>query len=99
MIGLEWNEAKRLENLAKHGIDFRDAGELFADPDHVVIPDHRRAYGEERFIVLGKTLGGRVCVLVMTPRAERVRVISLRPANARERRYYEQGKDHQGGGA
>ena len=76
-----------------------ESGELFTDPDHVAIPDNRRAYGEERFVVLGKNLGGRVCVLVITPRGERVRVISLSPANARERRFYEQGKDDKGRGA
>lgn len=34
----EWDENKRQENLAKHGLDFADACQLFENP-MVVWPD------------------------------------------------------------
>ena len=30
--GFEWDENKRLANIAKHGIDFRDAMDVFFEP-------------------------------------------------------------------
>lgn len=41
----EWDEAKNLVNIEKHGIDFNDAHELF-EGDKLVIPDTRQDYGE-----------------------------------------------------
>jgi uncharacterized protein len=32
--GFDWNERKREINLAKHGIDFEDATEIFYGPNH-----------------------------------------------------------------
>jgi uncharacterized protein len=49
---LEWDEAKRLSNLGKHGIDFRDVEEVF-DGDIVTVEDTRYEYGEQRFVTFG----------------------------------------------
>ena len=51
--------------------------------------DLRRDYGERRFQVLG-FIGERLHVVVFTPRNDMVHVISLRKANTREIRHYEQ---------
>ena len=87
----EWDEAKRAANLDAHGVDFRDA--LRFDWDSAQLTnDTRREYGEARIIAVGR-IGPRVHVLVFTPRAERIRIISLRKANDRETRRYEENKD------
>ena len=44
----EWDETKRAANLAKHGIDFVDALEMFAAP-MLVRSDERKDYGEPRW--------------------------------------------------
>jgi len=85
---LEWDEAKRAANLAKHGIDFSLA-EQFDIENAKIGPDERRSYGEPRYIALG-LIGTRVPVLIFTWRGEVVRVISLRKANQREIATYEQ---------
>ena len=41
----EWDEAKRLSNLRKHGVDFIDIPAVF-DGDIVTVEDNRYAYGE-----------------------------------------------------
>jgi len=44
---------------------------------------------EERWITLGRNALGRIIVVVYTWRGENVRLISARPATAREKRQYE----------
>lgn len=48
----EWNERKRQSNLAKHGLDFRDANKVFEAP-MLVAQDEREDYGEDRWIGVG----------------------------------------------
>ena len=81
-----WDERKRAANLAKHAVDFAIV-ERFAFDTAVVIIDKRKDYGEVRYRALGM-IDGRLHALVFTARAERIRVISLRRANERERRNY-----------
>lgn len=88
LVSYEWDDAKRVENLAKHGIDFTAASE-FAWATAYVRPDLRRDYGEPRFQAIG-LLRQRIVVLVFTPRNGAYRLISFRPANSRERKAYEQ---------
>lgn len=84
----EWDDAKRVSALEKHGVDFVDAPLLWGNP-MVVVPDNRRDYGEPRFVGLG-TVYGRVMVVVYTQRGSGVvRIISFRKANSREVKSYE----------
>ncbi len=85
---VEWDEEKCRANLRKHGLSFEDAWQVFAG-DTVTIPDRRYAYGEDRFITLG-TLEGRVVVVVHVARGENNRIISMRKANARETKIYQE---------
>jgi uncharacterized DUF497 family protein len=85
----EWDEAKRLVNLEKHGIDFIDAPELFTG-GMVIALDRRIDYGEARFIGFG-VLKQRVMAVVFSRRKPNlIRIISLRKANRREQKQYEQ---------
>lgn len=84
----EFDEAKNARNIRVRGIAF----ERFADLDFdtaITIDDTRLDYGERRMRVLG-FIGGRLHVAVVTPRGERIRVISLRRANKREEKAYAQ---------
>lgn len=84
----EWDEAKRLTNLVKHGFDFRDARRVYEHPMRVTVRSDYR--GEVRYVDLA-AVGGQVLALTYTLRGGRVRVISLRPAKRKERRIYEEG--------
>lgn len=85
----EWDEAKRLANLQKHGIDFIDVSAVF-DGDTVTVEDNRYSYGEQRFVTFG-LLQGRVVAVVHTERDELTRIISARKAtNYEQRTYFEQ---------
>ena len=83
---LEFDEAKSARNLKERGIGF----ERFADIDvetAVSGEDVRKEYGERRLRVLG-FIDGLLHAAVVTPRGEKIRVISLRRANRREERMY-----------
>ena len=84
----EWDEAKREANLVKHGVDFVDAGEVFADPLRVERVDQRREYAEERRQVVGM-VRGQALFVVYTFRGEVRRLISAPRASSDERRAYD----------
>ena len=90
----EWDEVKCQANSDKHGVDFESV-EKFEWSDAVNWLDERQDYGEPRNTSIGK-IDGRLHVCVWTPRDDVIRVISLRRANAREGRLYEQERQDEG---
>ena len=86
IMKLEWDEAKREANIKSHGFDFTEAEKVF-DNSYVEEKDVRKEYNEERFILFG-LLAGLIVNLVYTRRGEKIRIISLRRANKREREKY-----------
>jgi len=81
-----WDEEKRTLNLAKHGIDFRDAAVVFDGP-LVTVEDAREDYGESRYVALG-LLAGIVVSLTYTERGDRIRIISMRKALKHETHFF-----------
>ncbi len=82
----EWDEDKRLLNLAKHEIDFVDAEEVFENETYTVI-DERFNYSETRLVTFG-LLDGEVVAVVHTESANITRVISIRRATRNEEIIY-----------
>jgi uncharacterized protein len=82
----EWDSAKNIANLAKHGVDFDDAIRIFDGPVLEQI-DTRREYGEERIAAVGMTNEVELFV-VYTWRGPNRRIISARKANRHEREAY-----------
>jgi uncharacterized DUF497 family protein len=81
--------AKAAANLAKHKVSFTEA-EYFDWTTALVVEDDRFDYGERRYVSIG-LIRGRVHVMVFIRRGATVRLISLRKANRREVKRYEQG--------
>ncbi|KGM30429.1 hypothetical protein P409_33090 [Inquilinus limosus MP06] len=86
----EWDPDKAETNLAKHGVAFEAAGD-FDFTTSIIRLDNRIDYGEPRWVAVG-FIGRRLHVLVFSGRKAGLRIISLRRANSRERRNYEQAK-------
>jgi uncharacterized DUF497 family protein len=82
----EWDEAKRVANLAKHGVDF-SAVARFDWKVAVLYADRRHAYEEVRLVAYGP-IDGRLYALVYVRRIASRRIISLRRANRREQARY-----------
>jgi uncharacterized protein len=84
----EWDDDKARRNPVHHnGVTFEDAKRVFDDPFAVGREDRREDYGEDRFIQIGAS-GNRLLTVVYTMRGERLRVISARPTEPFERRWY-----------
>ncbi len=83
---IEFDQNKRIKTLVERGLDFADAGKVFAGIT-ATAPDTRKNYGEHRFITMG-LLDGRMVVLVWTKRGEKRRIISMRKANEREQKRF-----------
>jgi uncharacterized DUF497 family protein len=85
-VRFEWDARKRLSNLRKHGIDFRDAPRVFCGVT-LTVADDRVDYGEARFITFG-LLGTTVIAIAHTEQPERIRIISMRKATPYEEAAY-----------
>lgn len=84
---LEWDERKRLANIAKHRLDFEDALSVF---EEAFLKLSARPSGDEiRCRAIGYVRENLVAV-IYTVRGEAFRVISMRKARADERRLYDQ---------
>ncbi len=86
-MGFEWDAGKEQINVAKHGIDFIQASQVFKLPVLERV-DTRKNYGEKRIIVLGEYDGVVLCV-VYTRRHENRRIISAWKASKNDRQEYE----------
>ena len=76
--------AKNRINIAKHGVPLTVALGFRA---RLVFEDDRFDYGEIRRIAVGH-IGDRSYLMAFTMRAGKIRVISIRKANERERKRY-----------
>ena len=83
----EWDDAKAVVNLSRHGVDFLDAIRAFQDLFRLEIEDTRYDYGESRFRMLGE-VNGVLLAVVFTEREQSIRLISARIAEPNERRLY-----------
>ncbi|MFZ0846649.1 MAG: BrnT family toxin [Pseudolabrys sp.] len=83
----EWDDNKRRSNVAKHGIDFSDAAEVFADSKQYTFRSTSRS-GEQRYVSVG-VARGRLIAVVFTQRGDKVRIISARAARKIERAQYD----------
>lgn len=90
-LTFEWDEKKAKQNLKKHGVSFEEAAAVFGDPLSRTIADPLHSEDEDRFVILGESLGRRLVVAVFTESGENIRIISARRASRRERTDYEEG--------
>ena len=85
-LRLQWDEEKRLANLHKHGLDFRDAGKVMVGR----LMNRLSPRGAEmRFVSIGP-LASKMVAIIWTPRDGQVRIISMRRARHEEERAYRQ---------
>ena len=89
---LAWDENKDRLNRQKHGLSFEFAARVFEDPGAVSYRD-RFVDGEQRWHTIGLTGGMMIVLVVHTARdengEEKLRIISARKADRRERAIYD----------
>ena len=85
----EWDPRKASTNIKKHGVSFDEASTAFGDLLSITIGDPLHSDQEERLVLIGQSIAGRLLVVVHTERGDRIRIISARPATKREGITYE----------
>jgi uncharacterized DUF497 family protein len=84
-----WDPEKAKANQKNHeGVTFEEAKVVFEDANAITITDYESDPNEERLITIGMGAKARVLVVVYTYRREKIRIISARKANPRERKEY-----------
>ncbi|MDA8172046.1 MAG: BrnT family toxin [Nitrospiraceae bacterium] len=88
--GFEWDKGNSRKN-EKHGVDAAEAEQVFFDQRVLMFADEKHSQREARYQALGKTNEGRLLHVVFTLRSggAKIRIISARPMNHKERSVYE----------
>lgn len=89
-LAFEWDSGNRGKNFTGHRVTDQECEEAFFDPNKRILRDTPHSDREERFLLLGKTKMGRVLFVVFTARGDKIRVISARDINKREKYLYEE---------
>jgi uncharacterized DUF497 family protein len=91
VVGFEWDEGNSRKSSDKHSVSLAEAEQIFADPRVLTAPDEMHSHREPRFHALGITTTGRSLQATFTFREEgrKIRIISVRPMNRKERAIYE----------
>lgn len=70
----EWDFAKELANIAKHGRTFAEAVDTFRDPLGIMLIDSNHSRAEERFYWVGKSQSDSVLTVRFTRRGNKIRI-------------------------
>jgi uncharacterized DUF497 family protein len=88
-----WDSQKAILNFEKHGVSFEEAATSFADEEGLDWEDLLHSQHELRRKRLAQSVSGRVLLTIYTIREskngkDKIRVISSRQANRKERQAY-----------
>ena len=88
-VEFDWDDAKELSNMRKHGIKFGRAVEIFNDPDANTEHDILHSDEEDRWVTAGFDKSGTLLMVChtyveITPVDFYVRIISAREPTKRE---------------
>lgn len=88
LVGFEWDKGNSNKNKIKHGVEDREAEEIFSNKPLIIFEDKTHSQQEERWGSFGKTNQGRRLAVSFTVRGSKIRVISARDQSQKERAVY-----------
>jgi|SRR3989338_1336829 len=89
LSGFDWDEANREKNWIRHKVDYKESEEIFFNKPLFIDENVRHSSKEKKFEALGQTNKGRGLFVVFTIRNNKIRIISARDQDSKERRKYE----------
>ena len=88
-LRFEWDEGNSKKSLEKHGIGILETEQAFYDQKRVCLGKQVfPVFDEDRYAFIGRG-EGELLFICFTLRGARIRVISARKANKKERKIYE----------
>ena len=88
-LAFEWDKGNVDKNFKKHKVTNIEAEEIFRNKPLIIINDAIHSLVEGRFIAHGNTSKKRNLTIIFTIRKQKIRIISARNQNKRERKIYE----------
>jgi uncharacterized DUF497 family protein len=89
IIGFQWDKGNINKNLFKHKVENWECEQIFFNEPLTILDDPKHSILEKRWAAFGITDAGRQLVVIFAKRDQRIRVISEREMNKKERRFYE----------
>ena len=87
--GFDWDEGNAEKNWLSHQVTPQEAEQAFFNRPLIVADDVKHSRQEKRYLILGQTDEDRPLFIAFTLRKGRIRVISARDMNRKERKVYE----------
>lgn len=84
----EWDDAN-IAHIARHNVSPEESEDVFFDKNNVIDDDDKHSIVEDRFVIIGKTIDGRLLYQIFMRRGDKIRVISSRGINKKEVKLYE----------
>lgn len=91
-IVFDWDKGNKDKNIKKHGIINEDAESVFLDSISLLAEDLKHSKFEDRFQIIGKSEHNNLLSIFFTIRKEKIRIISARKMNTKEKNIYESQK-------
>ena len=88
--GFDWDDGNIYKNEKKHGLKWQLIEEVFFNEPLLLLEDLKHSSHECRCFALGQTDDETTLFVVFTKRVEKIRVLSARQMNKKERSIYEQ---------
>jgi len=88
-LQFEWDNEKSVLNIKKHNVSFKEASTVFKDSFSLSFYDPNHSIEEDRYILIGISQNENFLVIAYTERNDKIRIISARKGNKKERESYE----------
>ena len=88
-LAFEWDSGNLNKNLIKHNIAKDEAEQAFVN-ENLIWNDERHSHEEVRYNLVGLTDADKILFISFTVRKSKVRIISARLADKKERKIYEE---------
>jgi uncharacterized DUF497 family protein len=86
--GFEWDAGNAPKVVARHGVTPGECEQVFFHEPLLIAPDPRHSKVEARWAAWGQTAEGRTLTVIFTLRGDRIRPLSARDMNRKERQRY-----------
>lgn len=89
IIEFDWDDKNIDKSYKKHGVEHKEAEEIFFSENLFYQADEQHSQTEERFRAIGQTRRNKILFVVFTIRDNKIRIISARKMHQKEVEKYE----------
>jgi uncharacterized DUF497 family protein len=86
--GFQWDAGNAPKVVASHSVTPGECEQVFFHEPLLIVPDPGHSKVEERWAAWGRTAEGRTLTVIFTLRGDRIRPLSARDMNRKERQRY-----------